>query len=73
MSKHYDKAKQKRQAEAQRMSELRQRVRMKGVVVVPNPPKEELEKIVKQANNNASKTAKGALKDLHLYYEININ
>jgi hypothetical protein len=62
MNKHYDKARLKRQAEAQRMQDLRQRVSMKGVVIVPKPPKEEMQEIVKQAENNSVKPGKSCNK-----------
>ena len=44
------------QIQAKNLAELRERVSKKGVVIVPKPSKEELQKLTKQAKNIEERT-----------------
>lgn len=59
---YIERARQRRIAERQRMEALRQKVLYKNAMVVPKPPKEELEEITKQAQLNAERIGQSAFK-----------
>ena len=44
------------QIQARNLADLRERVSKKGVVIVPKPSKEELQKLTKQAKNIEERT-----------------
>lgn len=44
------------QQQSKNLAELRERVSKKGVVIVPKPSKEELQKLTKQAKNIEERT-----------------
>ena len=52
---HTQRARERRIAERERMEALRQRTSLKGAIIVPKPPKEEIQQLIQQANINADR------------------
>ena len=49
------------QQQSKKLAELRERVSRKGAIIVPKAPKEELQKLTKQAQINADRTLSNKL------------